>query len=62
MGIVTFSRDDDVDLATLVDTADRAMYEAKRAGGGRFRFAGEPPSAGADVAADDHAGVRSPQV
>jgi diguanylate cyclase (GGDEF)-like protein len=43
VGIVTFSKDDNLDLVTLVDTADRAMYEAKRAGGGRFRFPEELP-------------------
>jgi diguanylate cyclase (GGDEF)-like protein len=57
VGVVTFSRDDDLDLVKLVGEADRAMYEAKRAGGGRFRFAGEPPVTDTDVTAEHDVGA-----
>lgn len=61
LGIATYP-DDGADASVLIDKADCAMYVAKRAGGGQFRFSGELRAGGvgdgapAPPAADDSGG------
>lgn len=42
LGLAIFPEDGD-DAATLIEHADSAMYRAKRSGGRRFEFFGQPP-------------------